>query len=102
VAAGTVQVGAFVAKNIRKGLHSLLPGRMEKNIRLDNKKVREGRGILDEGVSFNLDDLQQVLGLKDQINKIEALGCVCKDEGYKMPGNRFRLFPIWRSQSSQV
>jgi putative ABC transport system permease protein len=34
---------------------------------------------MDQGVSFNLEDLQQVLGLNGQINKIEALGCVCKD-----------------------
>ncbi|MDX1285343.1 MAG: FtsX-like permease family protein [Draconibacterium sp.] len=35
--------------------------------------------MLDQGVAFNLDDLQLVLGMEDQINKIEALGCVCHD-----------------------
>ena len=35
--------------------------------------------MIDQGVSFNLEDLQQVLGMEGKINKIEALGCVCKD-----------------------
>jgi putative ABC transport system permease protein len=80
VAAGTVQVGAFVAKNIPEGSPFIITGKDGKEYSFKiTRRFGEGRGILDEGVSFNLDDLQQVLGLKDQINKIEALGCVCKD-----------------------
>ena len=35
--------------------------------------------MMDQGVSFNLTDLQKVLGMPGKINRIEALGCVCKD-----------------------
>ena len=35
--------------------------------------------MMDQGVSFNLEDLQQILGMPGKINKIEALGCVCAD-----------------------
>jgi putative ABC transport system permease protein len=43
------------------------------------KRLVEGRGMIDQGVAFNLEDLQEVLGMEGQINKIEALGCVCHD-----------------------
>ncbi|MBT3751174.1 MAG: FtsX-like permease family protein, partial [Bacteroidetes bacterium] len=43
------------------------------------KRLAEGKGMIDQGVAFNLDDLQEILDMEDQINKIEALGCVCHD-----------------------
>ena len=44
--------------------------------------------MMDQGVSFYLSDLQQLLGLEGQINKIEALGCVCKDGRIKNARNQ--------------
>jgi ABC-type antimicrobial peptide transport system permease subunit len=44
--------------------------------------------MIDQGVAFNLDDLQKVLGMEDQINKIEALGCVCHDGRIKNARNQ--------------
>lgn len=80
VARGTVQLGAFVAKNIPDGSPFVITGKEGKEYSFEiAKRHQEGRGIMDEGVSFNLDDLQALLGLEDQINKIEALGCVCAD-----------------------
>jgi ABC-type lipoprotein release transport system permease subunit len=77
---GTVQVGAFIARNIPEGHPFIITGKDGKEYSFKiSKRYEEGRGILDEGVSFNLTDLQKVLGLEGQINKIEALGCVCKD-----------------------
>src|SRR5690554_2006981 len=35
--------------------------------------------MIDQGVAFNLNDLQLLMGTEGQINKIEALGCVCQD-----------------------
>jgi putative ABC transport system permease protein len=80
VTKGTVQVGFFVARNIPENTPFTITGRDGK-IRSYKiaKRFPEGRGILDQGVSFNLEDLQQLLGTGDQINKIEALGCVCSD-----------------------
>ena len=77
---GTVQIGAFVERNIPEGSPFVISGKDGKTYSFEiAKRLGEGRGILDEGVSFNLEDLQQVLGLEGQINKIEALGCVCAD-----------------------
>ena len=44
--------------------------------------------MMDQGVSFNLEDLQKVLGMEGKINKIEALGCVCKDGRIKNARNQ--------------
>src|SRR4030042_1220473 len=44
--------------------------------------------MIDQGVAFNLGDLQEVLGMEGQINKIEALGCVCKDGRIKNARNQ--------------
>ena len=77
---GTVQVGALVAKNIKPEEPFIIEGVDGKqySFKID-KRLEEGRGMMDQGVSFNLEDLQQVLGMQGKINKIEALGCVCKD-----------------------
>jgi putative ABC transport system permease protein len=77
---GTVQVGALVAKNIKAEAPFIIDGADGKKYSFKVIKIlEEGRGMMDQGVSFNLEDLQQVLGMQGEINKIEALGCVCKD-----------------------
>ena len=77
---GTVQVGALVAKNIKAEAPFIIDGEDGKKYSFKVIKIlQEGRGMMDQGVSFNLEDLQQVLGMQGKINKIEALGCVCKD-----------------------
>jgi len=77
---GTVQVGALVARNIEPEEPFIIEGVDGKqySFKID-KRLEEGRGMMDQGVSFYLGDLQQVLGMEGKINKIEALGCVCKD-----------------------
>jgi len=77
---GTVQVGALMAKNIKPEEPFVIIGVDGKRYSFTiEKRLEEGRGMMDQGVSFNLEDLQQVLGMEGKINKIEALGCVCKD-----------------------
>jgi len=77
---GTVQIGAFIAKNIKPEAPFIIEGvngdKYEFKI---DKKFEEGKGMMDQGVAFNLSDLQQVLGMEGKINRIEALGCVCAD-----------------------
>jgi putative ABC transport system permease protein len=77
---GTVQVGALIAKNIKPGEPFIIEGTdgRQHSFKVD-KVLEEGRGMMDQGVSFYLDDLQEVLGMHGKINKIEALGCVCND-----------------------
>jgi putative ABC transport system permease protein len=80
VAKGTVHVGALVARNITQGAPFKIEGFDGKQYSFEIvRRFDEGRGMIDQGVSFNLEDLQQVLGMQGKINKIEALGCVCKD-----------------------
>ena len=77
---GTVQVGSLLARNIPEGSPFKIRGRDGKEYTFKiAKRFGEGKGMLDQGVAFNLGDLQMVLGMEGQINKIEALGCVCKD-----------------------
>lgn len=77
---GTVQVGALISNNIEPGEPFVIEGTdgRQYSFKID-KRMEEGRGMLDMGVSFYLDDLQEVLGMDGKINKIEALGCVCHD-----------------------
>ena len=80
VTKGTVQVGSLIARNIPEGAPFNITGKDGKQYSFKiAKRLEEGKGMIDQGVSFNIEDLQQVLGLPGQINKIEALGCVCKD-----------------------
>jgi putative ABC transport system permease protein len=80
VPAGTVRVGALLAKNIPEGDPFVMKGADGEPFRFRiSERLSEGKGILDQGVAFNLADLQKVLGMEGQINKIEALGCVCND-----------------------
>ncbi|HEY5509795.1 MAG TPA: FtsX-like permease family protein [Prolixibacteraceae bacterium] len=77
---GTVQIGSLVAKNIKPDAPFIIDGTDGKQYSFKvGKRLEEGRGMMDQGVSFNLEELQQVLGMQGKINKIEALGCVCKD-----------------------
>lgn len=86
---GSVHVGALVAKNIMPEATFVITGADGKQYSFKvDKRLDEGRGMMDQGVSFNLDDLQQVLGLPGKINKIEALGCVCKDGRIKNARNQ--------------
>ena len=86
---GTVQVGALVAKNIKPGALFIIEGVDGKQYSfIVDKRLDEGRGMMDQGVSFYLEDLQQVLGMQGKINKIEALGCVCKDGRIKNARNQ--------------
>ncbi len=77
---GQFMWASLLSKNIKSGDPFTIKG---SDGRLYNfeiaKRLEEGRGINDQGVSFNLADLQEILGMKGKINKIEALGCVCKD-----------------------
>ena len=77
---GTVQLGVLVAKNIKPGAPFIIEGTDGKPYSfIVDKRLEEGRGMMDQGVSFHLEDLQEVLGMEGKINKIEALGCVCHD-----------------------
>jgi putative ABC transport system permease protein len=77
---GTVHVGSLLSVNIPEGEKFKITGNDGKNHEFEiAKRLEEGKGMLDQGVAFNLAALQQVLGMEGQINKIEALGCVCHD-----------------------
>jgi putative ABC transport system permease protein len=77
---GTVQIGSLLARNIPEGSPFRITGSEGKEYTFKiSKRFGEGKGMIDQGVAFNLEDLQKVLGMEGQINKIEALGCVCMD-----------------------
>jgi len=77
---GTVHIGSLLSVNIPEGEKFKITGNDGKQYEFEiAKRLEEGKGMLDQGVAFNLSDLQQVLGMEGQINKIEALGCVCHD-----------------------
>ncbi len=85
----TVHVGALIAKNIPVGAPFVINGRDGEPYSFEiAKRLEEGKGMIDQGVSFNLEDLQQVLGMQGRINKIEALGCVCNDGRIKNARNQ--------------
>jgi putative ABC transport system permease protein len=80
VAKGTVHVGALLWKNIQEGETFKILGKDGVQYEFEiAKRLVEGKGMIDQGVAFNLEDLQEILGMEGQINKIEALGCVCHD-----------------------
>jgi ABC-type lipoprotein release transport system permease subunit len=86
---GTVQVGALVARNIPEGQPFTIKGSDGRQYSYPiGKRLEEGKGLTDQGVCFNLSDLQDVLGMPGKINKIEALGCVCKDGRIKNARNQ--------------
>ncbi|HLP72344.1 MAG TPA: FtsX-like permease family protein [Bacteroidales bacterium] len=80
VGKGTVHVGALISRNIPEGQpFSIKTTDGQVHSFKIAERLEEGKGMIDQGVSFNLSDLQEILGMNGQINKIEALGCVCKD-----------------------
>jgi putative ABC transport system permease protein len=89
VGKGTVHVGALIARNIKPGDPFTIKGPDDKTFTFQiGKRLEEGLGMIDQGVAFNLADLQEVLGMPGKINKIEALGCVCKDGRIKNARNQ--------------
>lgn len=77
---GTVQLGALVAKNVKPGEAFIIEDKDGKSHSFDvDLRLDEGKGMRDQGVSFHLEDLQMLLGMEGEINKIEALGCICHD-----------------------
>lgn len=77
---GTVHVGARLAVNIPNDETFKIKGKNGKIYEFEiAQRLPEGKGMLDQGVAFHLADLQKILDMKGQINKIEALGCVCHD-----------------------
>jgi ABC-type lipoprotein release transport system permease subunit len=92
---GTAQLGALVARNIPEGTPFEIMGNDGKLHSLKVvKRFEEGRGLLDQGVSLNLGDLQEITGLSGQINRIEAIGCVCADGRIKNARKQVQsLFP---------
>ena len=89
---GKVHLGSLVARNIREGDAFTIKGSdgIVRNFEIA-KRLEEGRGMIDQGVAFNLSDLQEVLGMQGKINKIEALGCVCKDGRIKNARNQVQV-----------
>ena len=80
VAKGTVHIGALLSVNIPEGEPFTITGNDGNSYQFEiAKRLGEGKGMIDQGVAFNLADLQNILGMEGQINKIEALGCVCND-----------------------
>ena len=86
---GTVHVGALISRNIPQGDPFIITGNDGKKYSFKiTERLDEGRGMIDQGVSFNLADLQALLGMEGKINKIEALGCVCNDGRIKNARNQ--------------
>lgn len=80
VAKGTVHVGALLSVNIPEGQPFRITGKDGRQYEFKiAKRLSEGKGMIDQGVAFNLGDLQNILDMQGKINKIEALGCVCHD-----------------------
>ena len=86
---GTVHVGALLSKNIPEGEPFKIMGKdgLQHEFKIA-KRLEEGKGVIDQGVAFYLEDLQDLLGMEGQINKIEALGCVCHDGRIKNARNQ--------------
>ncbi len=77
---GTVHVGSLLARNIPEGDPFVITGKdgVTRSFPI-SERLTEGKGIIDQGVAFHLADLQDLMDMEGQINKIEALGCVCHD-----------------------
>ncbi len=77
---GSVRLGVLVAKNVMPGEPFVIEGVDGKTHSFTvAERMKEGKGMMDQGVAFHLDDLQELLGMEGKINKIEALGCICHD-----------------------
>ncbi|NLA48053.1 MAG: FtsX-like permease family protein [Bacteroidales bacterium] len=80
VVKGTVHTGSLLSRNIPENTPFTITGKdgMQYSFEVA-KRLGEGRGMLDQGVAFNLHDLQTILDMEGKINRIEALGCICHD-----------------------
>ncbi|MCY1719644.1 FtsX-like permease family protein [Prolixibacteraceae bacterium Z1-6] len=77
---GKVHIGALLSMNIPEGEKFKITGNDGEQYEFEiAQRLEEGKGMLDQGVAFHLDDLQKLLNMEGKINKIEALGCVCHD-----------------------
>ncbi len=86
---GTVHIGALLSRNIPEGAPFVISGKDGQEYRFEiAKRLDEGKGMIDQGVAFNLQDLQTIMGMEGKINKIEALGCVCHDGRIKNARNQ--------------
>jgi len=95
VVMGTVHIGSLLSRNIPDGNPFTITGYDGRiwSFKIA-KRLDEGKGMLDQGVAFNLLDLQKLVGMEGQINKIEALGCVCHDGRIKNARNQVQaIFP---------
>ena len=92
---GTVQVGALLSRNIPEGMPFRIAGSDGRIHEFEiSKRLPEGKGMTDQGVAFNLSDLQALICMEGKINKIEALGCVCHDGRIKNARNQVQsVFP---------
>jgi len=89
VVKGTVHIGSRLSRNIPEGTPFTITGKNGKQYSFDiAKRLDEGRGMIDQGVAFNLHDLQTIMDMEGKINKIEALGCVCHDGRIKNARNQ--------------
>ncbi len=89
VVKGTVHVGALLSRNIPEGSLFKMSGKDGQEYSFEiAKRLDEGKGMIDQGVAFNLQDLQTIMGMEGKINKIEALGCVCHDGRIKNARNQ--------------
>jgi ABC-type lipoprotein release transport system permease subunit len=80
VSKGKVRLGSDIAQNIPEGSLFTITGADGKQYSFEvEKRMPEGQGPLDKSAAFNLSDLQNIMNLPGQINKIEALGCTCED-----------------------
>ncbi len=77
---GTVNLGSEISSLIPEDSLFFIKGE-DGNIHkfIIKERIPEGSGMLDQGVSMNLQDMQEILNMQGKINKIEALGCVCND-----------------------
>jgi len=92
---GTVQLGSLVARNVKPEEPFIIRGVDGQSYSfLVDKRLEEGVGMRDQGISFHLEDLQKLLGMEGKINKIEALGCVCADGRIKNARSQVQaIFP---------
>ena len=95
VVKGTVHTGSLLSRNIPENTPFTITGKDGRRYSFEvAKRLGEGRGMLDQGVAFNLHDLQTILDMEGKINRIEALGCICHDGRIKNARKQVQeLFP---------
>ncbi len=95
VVKGTVHTGSLLSRNIPENTPFTITGKDGRQYSFEvARRLGEGRGMLDQGVAFNLHDLQTILDMEGKINRIEALGCICHDGRIKNARKQVQeLFP---------